>query len=429
MTDHEAGRNRTPSDLNLIPSLPAIRQTACPLFTLLPAEIRNHIYTFTLESDHTPTPTPTTTKNENNNQNENENENQTKEQATTPYRQNAFYYRPGYNKPSHIQTALLQTCQQIYTEASLLPPAINEHTFCFYRPPPHVHHPSSPLEYFRQMAPKQREQVRHIHLFTQHFFLENNPWSSIWDGMQIGGDGDGDASGAVGWGRGRRDRLRGGSGSGSGSVCRIAPRKLTITFRHTDWWFWEDDEPLGIDPFRVGRTCAHEMRRTDDLNLGEEERERGAWGRQFVYMPCLEELVIEFETVMRKREQLDGIIERALEWKFPLQPENGLYLVAEPNSRSAWTWVGAKEGDLKNQPGVYSRFIQAHAVEAEWGSDSEQDPEPKPVPVPVLKPFIPQAGVDGESGATASGSQSEIASDREEYYVIFLTWKKQQVGT
>ena len=145
--------------------------------------------------------------------------------------------------------------------------------------------------------------------------------------MQIGdGDGYGDAPGALGWG---------GTGSGSGSVCRIAPRKLSITFRHTDWWFWENDEPLGIDPFRVGRTRAHEMGRTDDLNLnlnlnlGEEERERErerAWGRQFVYMPCLEELVIEFETVMRKREQLDGIIERA----FPCSLRRGCILLLSP---------------------------------------------------------------------------------------------------
>ena len=84
---------------------------------------------------------------------------------------------------------------------------------------------------------------------------------------------------------------------------------------------------------------------------------------------------------------------------------------------------------MKNQAGVYSNFIQFHAVEAESGSASEQDPEPKPVPVPVLKPFIPRAGVDGESDAMASGNQFEIASDREEYYVVFLTWKKQRVGT
>lgn len=411
--------DRNPSDLNLIPSLPAIRQTACPLFTLLPAEIRNRIYTFTLESDSDTTPTPTKNEKDHNNNNQNEKENQNQDEATTPYRQNAFYYRPGYNKPSHIQTALLQTCQQIYTEASLLPPAINEHTFWFFRAPPHVHHPSSPLEYFRQMAPKQREQVRHIHLFTQQFFLEDNPWSRIWEGMQIGG---GDAPG-------RRDRLRG----GSGSVCRIAPRKLTITFRHTDWWFWEDDEPLGIDPFRVGRTCAHEMGPINDLDLdlnlrGEEGGER-AWGRQFVYIPCVEELVIEFETVMRKRQQLDGIIRRALGWKFPLQPEKALYLIAEPDSTRAWTWIGAKEGDLKNQRGVYSGFNQFHAVRAESGLASAQDPVPKSVPVPVLKPFIPQAGVGGEAGATASGSQPEVASDREEYYVVFVTWKKQQVGT
>lgn len=286
------------------------------------------------------------------------------------------------------------------------------------------------------MAPKQREQVRHIHLFTQQFFLEDNPWSCIWEGMQIGDDADADVPGSPRWMRNERLRFGIGVRGGSGPVCKIAPRKLTITFRHTDWWFWENNDPLGIDPFRVGRTHAREMGPINhsDLDLNLRKDEEGAWGRQFIYMPCLEELVIEFETVMRKRDQLDEIIQRALGWRFPLQPEKALYLIAEPDSRSAWTWIGAKEGDLKNQAGVDSNSIQFHAEVAESGlASAEEDPESKPVPVPVLKPFIPQAqaaGVGGETDATSTGRQSpEIASDREEYYVVFLTWKKQQVGT
>lgn len=399
------------SQPDLIPSLPAIQQTSCPLFTILPPEIRNRIYTFSLESDNTSSPN-TTTKTDQDQGNEHSSHNNT---HPLPYRQNAFYYRPGYKQPKRIQTALLQTCQQIYQEASLLPSAINEHTFWFYRAPPHVKDASSPLGYFLKMSAQQRDQVRHLHLFVQQFFLEDNYWGRIWEGMQIG---NGPVTAGRAGGRNRNSTRR--STRSRSGVCRIAPKRLTITFRHTDWWFWENNEPLGIDPFRPGRTRASEMGRTHDVDEDELER---AWGNQFIHLPSLEELVIEFETVMRKRDQLDAIIQRALSWKFPIQPEESLYLVAEPKSRSAYTWVGAKEGDLKNQPRMHSNFGPQHASAMESGLTPEQGP----VPVPVLKPFDPQAGMGGDTGDTTSGRQSEVEINTEEFYVVFLTWRRQLV--
>ncbi|KAJ5899706.1 hypothetical protein N7495_004450 [Penicillium taxi] len=341
----------------LIPSLPTEPQTYCPLL-VLPAEIRNLIYAFSLESEDFTAGTSS---------------------PESLYRRNAFYYRPGYNKPKRAQTALLQTCQKIYNEASLLPPAVNEHTFWFYRPPPHIKDASSPVRYFRKMTPKQRTQVQHIHLFIQQYFLEDRPWSEIWNEMKIG---DGGRS------------LRG--------ECRIAPKKITITFRHTDWWYWEYDETLGINPFRSGRTRSWEM----DRPFIPEQR---AWGNQFAFVTSLKEVVIEFETVLRKKDQLDGIIKRALQWKFPMQDENNkrLCLIADPGSVSAYTWIGAKETDLKKQP-------------RDWHPHSE-DPEPvqEPIPpVPTLKPFVL---------ASDGGTPLQLDHNAEEFYVVFLTWRKQIV--
>ncbi|KAJ5118153.1 uncharacterized protein N7515_010376 [Penicillium bovifimosum] len=346
---------------DLVPSLPAAPLIS-PLFTVCPAEIRNRIYTFVLESEDTST-----------------------EDSPSLYKRNAFYYRPGYKQPKRIETALLQTCQQIYAEASLLPPAVNEHTFWFYRAPPHIRDASSPSEYFRRMTPKQRAHVQHLHLFTQQYFLEDRCWSNIWDGIKIGNDGR---------------KLRG--------ECRIAPKRMTITFRHTDWWHWEDNEPLGIDPFRTGRTRAAEMGTASNLH-----NESRAWGTQFDTFHCLNELVIEFETVMRKRGQLDDIIQRALEWKFPLQPDKDVYLVADSKSKGAYTWVGAEETQLKRQRPAVPRLMH-NEVGSEVPLAQEQE---LGLAAPVLKPFDVNEPV----------SHSELDQNTELFYVVFLTWRKQLV--
>ncbi|KGO36739.1 hypothetical protein PEX1_096990 [Penicillium expansum] len=353
---------------DLIPSLPAAPLTS-PLFTVFPAEIRNRIYTLALESEDV----------------------LTDDSSRSLYKQNAFYYRPGYKQPKRIQTALLQTCQQIYAEASLLPPAVNEHTFWFYRSPPHVNDASSPLNYFRKMTPKQRAQVQHLHLFTQQFFLEDNQ-SHIWDGLKIGDDGH---------------NLRG--------ECRIAPKKMTITLRHTDWWHWENNEPLGIDPFRPGRTRAADMGQVVSPPAAAR-----LWGNQFSSLPCLEELVIEFETIMRKRDQLDAIIQQAFEWKFPMQADKGLYLVADPKSKSAYTWSGAKEAELKRQRAAWP-------VDTEVRPESQSFQEQEPVPAaPALVPFDHQSS-SGTNGEIKIGNNSQFDSNTEKFYVVFLTWRKQRV--
>lgn len=351
-------------DSDLVPSLPTTIQESSPLFSILPAEIRNRIYAFSLESA----------------------DSFAAEDDQSFYRHNAFYYRPGYQQPKRIQTALLQTCQQIYDEASLLPPALNEHTFWFYRAPPHVKNASSPMEYFLRMTPKQRAQAQHIHFFTQQYFLEDNYWSRVWQGLVMSTDGR---------------RLRG--------ECRIAPRKMTITLRHTDWWFWENNDPLGIDPFRHGRTRASEMdnpRPPYDVD--------SAWGNQFTSVPSLEELVIEFETVMRKREQLNDIVQRALQWKFPLQADKSVCLVADPSTKSAYTWVGANERELKSQrrPASAEGSPQSHP-EHEQGLTRL---------APKLKPLA----ASSPSG-TEETTRPDVDSGKEEFYVVFLTWKRQIV--
>jgi hypothetical protein len=107
--------------------------------------------------------------------------------------------------------------------------------------------------------------------------------------------------------------------------------------------------------------------------------------------PCLEELVIEFETIMRKRDQLDAIIQQALEWNFPMQflprlrfrPGLSINRPCRPlplqlrlfgpspsiSSKRAYTWTGAKEAELQRQR-------PAWPVDTEAGSESQPQYQP-----------------------------------------------------
>ncbi|RAH84768.1 hypothetical protein BO86DRAFT_386848 [Aspergillus japonicus CBS 114.51] len=445
---------RIPQDLT--PSLPAVNQSACPLFTHIPAEIRNKIYYYTLESSSS---------------------SETPSDTAATYAQQALYYRPGFKAPKRISTSLLQTCQQIYGEASLLPPAINRHTFWCHRPPPHVRHAASPADYFARMTPKQRGAVQELHFFTQQFFLEDS-WAQVWtsvreneawqaqmrkgkrkleEARETHSAGDGSENGGMSQENeveGRESKRRAGppppppppprlglDPDETSDVGALAPKRMTITLRHTDWWFWEDNEPLGIDPFRPGRTRADEMgvlpRRP--LTAWEEGR---VWGNQFKLLPSLEELVIEFETVMRKRDQLDAIVQMARDWRFPVvveDEENGekVFLVAEEGSRRAYTWIGAKEEILRNVVmGAAGRNRQQEGGGA--AGDAAVKPPPRLVPFDAEKEFKTAAAASqhqegegdtltAEQGAPKKNEDFDPATE-EKFYVVFLTWRRQRIN-
>ncbi|KAI9873214.1 MAG: hypothetical protein M1830_000705 [Pleopsidium flavum] len=177
-------------------------QSACPLFTQIPAEVRNHIFELALTEY---------------------------DDASRPYERGSFHYRPGYHFRQRIDTDLLRTCRRVYLEANLLPVAINEHVFWCYRAPPGMKHASEPSQYFLKMTPQQQNAVDCVHFFTQQFWLEGQ-----WD-----------------------DACR---------IPEMRPRKIKITLRHADWWCWEYKEKLGIDPRLPGRVKWQEMGKEPGLD-------------------------------------------------------------------------------------------------------------------------------------------------------------------
>ena len=119
------------------------QQSACPLFTIIPPEIRNKIFRLALLSYCDPN--------------------------QPPYPLNEYYARPDYLRPRRIDTSLLETCRLIYLETRLVPIIYNEHVVWCYRGPPNA---LRPKRHFECMTPEQKAAVSDVHLFTQMYWLE-----------------------------------------------------------------------------------------------------------------------------------------------------------------------------------------------------------------------------------------------------------------
>lgn len=366
-----------------IPSENMNAQSYCPLFTIIPPEIRNRIYEFSLESAGTdPNKRPA-------------------------YMKHAMYYRPGFQRPKRINTSVLQTCRRIYIEACLVPIAMSEHTFWYHRAPPHVKNANSPREYFLKMTCDQLAAVQHLHFFMQQYCLEGDWWHICRSISNIG----------------------------------IAPKKVTITLRHSDWWHWESNNDLGIDPFREGKTDAKVMRMTMQKQLhANKDQHENAWGYQFQHIPGLEEIEIEFETVMRKKAQLDAIVEWASkEWKFPHSSSNGHEhaFVCDQKTKKAQKWVGAKESLLDKYGSSASAYPFDQSDDENLDPLVDDDFAPTPnIAVTVLETETVPTG-PAHTNTTGTTTSEKPSSDNpkqafdpeteEEYYVVFLTWTRQEV--
>ena len=263
-----------PTAIAKITSRPYINpQIASPLFSTLPAEIRNHIFYYAVLAYPDP---------------------------TRPYSQHSFWYRPGYTHARAITVNLLLTCRRVYLETDLLPVVHNEHIIWGVEksriPPGSTNY----LLHDRHLKLSQRNAVRFVHLFTQQFWLED--WKNQWHAF------------TTSWPEGGPERIR-------------------ITIRHTDWWYnlLGENSPLALDPKRKGRA------RVGDWVPDDQPYESGSWGSRFTNLAGLEKFEMELETIEAKRNQLDTIVEKARTWRFPLKGGNVLVMDEEENiDKSAW---------------------------------------------------------------------------------------------
>ncbi|KAI5926665.1 hypothetical protein F4810DRAFT_653028 [Camillea tinctor] len=220
------------------------------------------------------------------------------------------WLRPDNTEPKEMTISLLLTCRRAYLETHSLPILQREHTLYCLRGHPQSLTIEDFFENFLQApAPSpgllRKDLVRSIRLFTQQFWLEDNLWrlatSKDW-------------------------------------FCTV--EHLRITLRRCDWWNWEHNQFLRINPFKGGNVshplCLQEMRnnmRAEDGDVSFQER---AWGLAFGHMPALRTLTIDFETSQDKKEEMEAIVAWALKWRFPLSDGRHLSTEGGPVKKTCW---------------------------------------------------------------------------------------------
>lgn len=166
-------------------------QAQSPFFTVLPRELRDLIYAFATAPY---------------------------EDREKPYDENAYYSRPDRRAQLKTDTALLRACRRAWLEANAMPMLQAEHSFYFYRAAPDAR----TSDWMTGLTDKNRQNFGHLHMHAQMYAIE---------------------------------RLRATSGSLRSFFLAkkpltpgdFQPRVLHVTIRHTDWYYWENEEPLRLD--------------------------------------------------------------------------------------------------------------------------------------------------------------------------------------
>ena len=114
-------------------------------------------------------------------------------------------------------------------------------------------------------------------------------------------------------------------------------KEMKITIRHSDWWYWEHGARLELDP---GAEDFVEAPPEDSESESGSLAENREWGHSFHHFQGLERFVLELETRFGKKNELDEIVRRARDWKFPLGV--GVFLVPNHAMTRRTGWVGWK---------------------------------------------------------------------------------------
>ncbi|KAF5968826.1 hypothetical protein FBULB1_10542 [Fusarium bulbicola] len=280
-------------------------QGESPLYAKLPGEVRDNIFSYVL-TDH-PDPTP-----------------------TKKFKENTCYTRPSYLAAQSTDTRLLRTCRAIYRETWFKPFVLREHTEWATsedRAPP----PGKAPPRLRPMVAEiskslgtDNVEIERLRIFAQMYRLEDN---------------------------GLQDILR---------MPHLAPRTITLTIRHTDWWYWEEDEPLHFE---------------------------GNWieGVSQALTPSTTQFCIELESLERKKDQVDKIAKQMVDAWFFKRPD-GVVLYADTSDAnrkvSRWsgssTWHGQRWTRDETEPNKLDYYIVSItfrpliSIERSGGSVSER---------------------------------------------------------
>lgn len=333
-------------------------QTQSPLFSTIPAEIRNRIFSSALTYY---------------------------DDKTKPYQPQNWFYRPGFHYHSKTSTTLLQTCKLIYLESHLLPLAINSYSFWgagqrgppdhYYAKPEQIipHRRAKPLcEDYRILYDKLNDEqisaVGELHFFMQQYWIDERRFSPNWISV---------------------------------NHKPVSAKKLKFTIRHHDWWDWEKIPPpaLAIWPWKNGRASVLDMNGPQPESRNECFRGQG-WGTQLETFKGLEVFELEMETVMDRKGEVGGIVERAKGWRFPLLEDAWLVWDEDSGVReSRWEEDDVDlDGDV-TPPGETLRELHQR----------QQVPAVQPSPTVSATPAVPSE------------------KPKRQYYVASLRWKARKL--
>ncbi|MCJ1312681.1 hypothetical protein MMC25_006357 [Agyrium rufum] len=255
-----------PETLSSNPNL----QLQSPLFNTLPNEIRNYIFRLACTAY---------------------------EDIRRPLALNDWCHRPSQRFCLRIDCALLRTCRRAYNEARLVPVAMNRHTFWYShgRAPQAVPFASDVRGYFAKLEPEQKDLAGNLHVYSQQCAIQEIP-----DNEQL--------------------PLALSAFAELGSRLR----EFRLTLRHTDWWYWEQGNPLDMSNMLDG-----------------EGAER--FKSHFLHVPLLEKFDLEVETIAEKQTQLDVIVARFKKYRISLGEGRAL-LPLQHSGTTTWVGPGAYDG-------------------------------------------------------------------------------------
>lgn len=275
------------------------QQRESPLFSLFPPEIRAKIFAFAL-GDY--------------------------ENADALYDTDTCFSRPSYFAPRKTSTELLRTCRAIYRETWFLPFILREQTHWISAvdraPPGYNEHRNIPelrrliSEIARQLD-QDKVEIESLHAFAQMYRLEAGGLAAL---LNVDG---------------------------------LHPRQLTLTIRHTDWWYWEHDHPLRFEAKWINAVSA-------------------------AMSPSTREFRIELESLERKKVQIDAIGKHMTEnWFF--KRNDGTVLYADVSGKcqktSRWTgtstWHNNRWTRDENEDGKLDYYILTITFESEYAIEKK----------------------------------------------------------
>ncbi|KAF2227524.1 hypothetical protein BDZ85DRAFT_254444 [Elsinoe ampelina] len=196
--------------------------------------------------------------------------------TTKRYPRSSIWNRPGQDRPLEPgSTALLRTCRRIYDEAKefLFQTSLTFYLTSLARRPARSRNPHA-VERWKVSHPVSA----HLEVFAQLYILENT--TALQDILDL---------------------------------PPLQIRSVSITIRHTDWWFWEHDAPLKL---------------------------HSGWSQDSHFPDTITEFTMHLETVSRKKNEVLLVADELGRWIFGRKDSKLLHWLGKDDGLTERTWTG-----------------------------------------------------------------------------------------